>query len=168
MSVRSYSSALAVDQLLHHPGEEIGVAVTRPLAGGARLGGQARRVREAAGERGLGRGPQRRVPLKGRQAQLVRQAGVARDLLAAGGHVAELEEVQHAPVAGLQLEVRLRGRRAPRRSSRSAVRRRSSMRSGRHSATWRALSAAASALGSPAAAVTASALSVSERRRSGA
>ena len=101
--------ALAVDQLLHHPGEEIGVAVAGPLAGGARLGGQARRVREAAGERGFRRGPQRRVPLKGRQAQLVRQAGVARDLLAAGGHVAELEEVQHAPVAGLQLEVWLAG-----------------------------------------------------------
>ena len=109
MSVGRTRARWQLDQLLDHPGEQLGVAVAGPLAGGARLGGEAGRLGESAGERGFGGGPQRRVPLKGRQPQLVRQAGVAGDLLAAGGHVAELEEIQHAPVAGLQLDVRLAG-----------------------------------------------------------
>ena len=106
---------------------------------------------------------------KAGQPQLVGQPRVAGDLLAEGGHVAELEEVGDAPVARLQLGVALARLRAAAIMS-AAVASRSSTRSGRHSATWRALSAEARAAPSPAprAVATASALSASERVRSGA
>ena len=93
---------------------------------------------------------------------------MACDLLAPGGHVAELEQVHHAPVARLQLGVGSPASRAAAIIS-AATARRSSIRSGRHSATWRALRAEASALASPdaRAVATASALSVSERRAVG-
>ena len=162
-------AALELAAELEHVGEQVGVAVARAQARRSGLAGQPLGLGEATGEQRLDRGPQRRVPLEGGEAQLVGEPRVAGDLLAAGGHVAELEEVGDPPVARLQLGVALAG----------LARRRDHVCRGRKPlldavrAPERDVAGVereASALGSPAAraVATASALSASERVRSGA
>jgi hypothetical protein len=92
-----------------HAGEQLCVAIAGPPARLLRLAGQPLRLLLTPGERRLDRRPQRRVPLEGGEAELVREPCVARDFLAPSGHVAELEEIRDAPVARLELGVAVPG-----------------------------------------------------------
>lgn len=94
---------------------------------------------------------------------------MARDLLPPARHVAELEQIGDAPVVRLQLGVPV-ARVACGRDHVACDGQALCARSGRHSATWRAPRAAASALAfvQARAVATASALRRSERVRSGA
>ena len=93
----------------HHAGEQLRVAISGAPAGLLSFGHEAFGVVVAAGEHRLRGGPQRRVPLKGREAQLLPELGMAGRLLVPCGHVAELEQVRDAPVARLELCVSVSG-----------------------------------------------------------
>ena len=100
-STSSNASRSSCPQKRDHGGEQLGVAIAGAHARPPAPRPPAARRRRSGRQHRVDRRPQRRVPLEGGQAQLVGEPRVARHLLAAGRHVAELEEVRHPPVARL-------------------------------------------------------------------
>jgi hypothetical protein len=82
--------------------EHLSVGVTRAAAEVPGALGELAAILQPSGKCRQGRAPHRHVPGEGRQPRLRGERGVRVELGLDEGAVAELEQVDHAPVAGLE------------------------------------------------------------------
>ena len=87
------------------PNSSAGVVVLRGAADAGTLGGQPRGLVDSSSEQREHGLPHRSVPGVGQEAEVVGQAPMRFDRLLGGGAVAELEEIDDAPVDALQLRL---------------------------------------------------------------